>query len=296
MKLSTVRTPIFFLTLFLWSATALSHPHILKTEDKSEVSSATFLEDLRQAQVIFIGELHDHIGHHQAQLAVIDALDDDPKMPLAIGLEMFQHNNQHILDRWVDNELPLERFLVHYHENWGMWPQYQDIFFHARENGTRMIGLNIPRQISNQVAAEGFQKLPEDVRKMLGDVRCVVGRDYETFIRQAMGGFGGHGAKYLYFCEAQLLWDSVMARNLVSFLEKNRDFRIVVIAGSGHSWKYGIPRQMLREADISFRVILPELFGRADRLNITDEIADYLWLDVGDDGWTLPEEEPPPPS
>jgi uncharacterized iron-regulated protein len=158
---------------------------------------------------------------------------------------------------------------------------------HARNEEIKMLGLNIPRSITNKVLRNGFKALPEEERQMLGNVQCVVTPAYSEYIRQAMGGYGGHGEQYLHFCEAQLLWDTMMARNLVEFLQKNPEYRVVVLAGSGHAWKFGIPTQMLEQADISYRVLLPEFPSRVDRQSVTKAIADYLWLDVGDDGWTF---------
>jgi len=263
-----------------------AHPHIIDTENGTEINPELLLEDLRQAQVIFMGEFHDHPGHHQAQLAIINALDND-QAPLAIGLEMFRKESQKELDQWVNNDIPLHKFIDTYNDNWSMWPLYQDIFLHARQNRIKMLGLNISRNITSKVSTSGFKSLSEEQRQLLGNVQCVVNKEYNRFIRQAMGGFGGHGDNFLYFCEAQLLWDTMMARHLVEFLKENENYRVVVLAGSGHAWKYGIPRQMMMEAEIDYRVILPEIIGRADRNNITNEIADYLWLDVGKQGWSL---------
>jgi uncharacterized iron-regulated protein len=271
-------------TLFLPLVTQ-AHPHILDVARGVEISPVDLLDDLRRVQVIFMGEFHDHVGHHRAQLAVIDALDDDDERPLAIGLEMFRKDNQAVLDRWTDNDLPLLQFLSVYNDNWSMWQVYREIFLHARNEDVKMLGLNIPRSLSSKVARNGFQSLPAEERQMLGNVQCQVSPFYRDFIRQAMGGFGGHGDRYLYFCEAQLLWDTMMARNLVEFLRENQDYRVVVLAGSGHAWKFGIPRQMLEEEKINYRVILPEVFTRVDRTNVTKEITDYLWLDEGGDGW-----------
>jgi uncharacterized iron-regulated protein len=267
-----------------------AHPHIIDVARQVEISPQDLLTDLRQVQVIFMGEFHDHVGHHRAQLSVIDALDNDER-PLAIGLEMFRKDSQESLDRWVDNDLPLEQFLEVYNDNWSIWPAYHGIFRHARNAKVKMLGLNIPRQITRKVASSGFQSLSAEERQMLGDVQCQVNPIYGNFIRQAMGGHGGHGSQYLYFCEAQLLWDTMMAHNLVEFLKENPDYRVVVMAGSGHAWKFGIPRQMLEEADISYRVILPEVIGRVDRRNVTREITDYLWLDEGEDGWAFSQDE-----
>lgn len=272
--------------LALLPAVCSAHPHIVDIAGNAEVSPDALLEDLKRVQVVFMGEFHDHEGHHEAQLEIIDALDDDDR-PLAVGLEMFRRDSQQSLDRWTANQLPLPEFLEVYRDNWSMWPKYSRIFLHARSQELPLLGLNIPRSITRKVASMGFQALSAEERQLLGDVQCVVNPDYSRYIDQAMGGFGGHGTQYQYFCEAQLLWDTMMARNLTAFLKENKDYRVVVLAGSGHAWKFGIPRQMLKQANISYRVILPEVFSRFDRHNATTEIADYLWLDEGDDGWTF---------
>lgn len=271
---------------FLFPVLASGHPHILSVKEKFEVTREALLEDLRSVQVIFMGELHNHAGHHAAQLSIIDALDDDPA-PLGIGLEMFRRDSQEDLDVWTANKMPLLQFLDVYEDNWSMWPYYKDIFLHARNEEVKMIGLNIPRSITRKVAKNGFQSLSTEEQFLLGNVQCEVDQTYENYIRQAMGGHGGHGQVFLYFCEAQLLWDTMMARNLIDFLKENPDYRVVVLAGSAHSWKFGIPRQLAEQSDISYRVILPEIKGRADRDNVTEDIADYLWLDIGDDGWSF---------
>ena len=273
-------------TLFL-PVTTQAHPHIIEATEKTEISPEALLEDLRSAQVIFLGEFHDHAGHHRAQLTIIDALDDDER-PLAIGLEMFRKDSQETLNRWTANDLPFLEFLSVYEDNWSMWEVYREIFMHARNEEVKMLGLNIPRSITNKVLLNGFKALPEEERQMLGNVQCVVTPVYGDYIRQAMGGYGGHGDQYLHFCEAQMLWDTMMARNLVDFLQENPEYRVVVLAGSGHAWKFGIPTQMLEQAEISYRVLLPEVVSRVDRQSVTREITDYLWLDEGEDGWTFP--------
>ncbi len=266
--------------------TVLAHPHVLDVSERVEISNEALLEDLRSVQVIFMGEFHDHVGHHEAQLAVIEALDDDER-PLAIGLEMFRRDSQEDLDVWTANKMPLLEFVEVYNQNWSMWPEYSKIFMYARNQEVKMVGLNIPRNITRKVASTGFKSLSSEERLLLGNVQCEVDLTYGRYIRQAMGGYGGHGEQYLYFCEAQLLWDTMMARNLIDFLKENPDYRVVVMAGSGHAWKFGIPRQLVEQSDISYRVVLPEIIGRVDRESVTKDIADYLWLDVGDDGWSF---------
>jgi uncharacterized iron-regulated protein len=61
-------------------------------------------------------------------------------------------------------------------------------------------------------------------------------------------------------------------------LEKNPKATVVVVAGSGHSWKLGIPAQIQSRSALPFRVILPEVPGRVDEKTIALHEADYVWL------------------
>lgn len=276
---------IFILMLLTFSAgTALAHPHIIRATDRTEVSPEELLRDLLSVQVVFIGELHDQIGHHEAQLSILQALQES-RRPLAIGLEMFRKDSQQALDLWVAGNYPLESFLKVYNDNWSMWEKYRGIFDFARRQKVKLVGLNISREISAKVARSGFAALPAKERQALGNVQCIVTPEYGSFLRRAMGGHGGHGNQFRYFCEAQILWDTMMARHLTEFLKSNPDYGVVVLTGSGHAWKFGIPRQLLEQMDVTYRVVLPEVDGRLVRSQITPEITDYLWLDEGPDGW-----------
>ena len=271
--------------LLLATATdCLAHPHILRASDRTEVSVEALSRDLASVQVVFIGELHDHVGHHEAQLSILRTLRQE-RRPLAIGLEMFRKDSQGALDRWVGGGYPINSFLKDYNDNWSMWEKYWRIFDFARRQSVPMVGLNIPREVSLKVARKGFASLPEEERQALGNVQCVVNPEYGEFIRRAMGGHGGHGDRFLYFCEAQMLWDTMMARHLTEYLKANPQHRVVVLAGSGHAWKFGIPRQLLEQMDVTYRVVLPEIDGRLTRSQLIPEVADYLWLDEGPDGW-----------
>jgi uncharacterized iron-regulated protein len=274
------------LLLSLSAAAVNAHPHILRASDRTEVSPAEMLRDLATVQVVFIGELHDHIGHHQAQLNIIRALQADPR-PLAIGLEMFRKDSQASLDRWISGSYPVARFIRDFEDNWSMWEEYREIFEYARQQQVKLVGLNIPREISGRVARQGFAALPDRDRQLLGNVQCVVDPEYAELIRRALGGHGGHGEQFLFFCEAQMLWDTMMARHLAEFLKANPEYRVVVLTGSAHAWKFGIPRQLLNLMDVDYRVVLPEIDGRITRNQISPETADYLWLNEGADGWSF---------
>ena len=263
---------------------AFAHPHILDVKTGEEIDFQAMLADLADVQVIYIGESHGDAGHHRMQLTIIDAL--ARKTPaLAVGLEMFQVDFQQDLDRWVAGKLDENEFLPIYEQNWSWWPGYRPIFEYAKDRQVPLVALNISRDITRQVARNGFDSLTAEQLQGIEGAPCIVDPEYEDFIRRALGGHGHNQPNFFYFCEAQLLWDISMARHLARFIAKNPEHKILVLAGNGHSWKYGIPSQLRKIMPLAYRVILPEVRGRLDATNVGLNDADYLWRDFGADSW-----------
>jgi uncharacterized iron-regulated protein len=99
------------------------------------------------------------------------------------------------------------------------------------------------------------------------------------FIRRAYAMHGHGGKRFQFFCEAQLLWDQAMARNLVDYLRKNPDRAIVVLTGNGHAWKPGIPNQVRSlPGKFAYKVVLPEIPGHIDPQHTTIADTDYIIL------------------
>jgi uncharacterized iron-regulated protein len=268
---------LFCLPLALGSQ-APGTDRLIRVSDGLTVSLADVVKDLRQSRLIFVGELHTTQSHHNAQLQTIRVL-KKAGTPVAIGLEMFRRESQPDLDRWVQGELSEKEFEQIYYKNWNYpWHLYKDIFLYAREHKIPMIGLNVPPEVTKQVAREGFDSLSPKQRGDLPMVTCRVDPEYLAFIRRSLAMHGHGGLDFIRFCEAQLVWDTAMAWSLLRYLEKNPESTVVVVAGNGHSWKKGIPAQIRSRSELPFRVILPEIPGRADRDNISLDEADYVWL------------------
>jgi uncharacterized iron-regulated protein len=181
----------------------------------------------------------------------------------------------------VRGELSEQQFQKIYYSNWTYpWPLYKDIFLYARNHEIPMLGLNVPPEITRQVAREGFASLTEKQRGDLPMVSCRVDPEYMAFIRRSLGMHGHGQMDFTNFCEAQLVWDTAMAWNLLRYLDETSKYTVVVLAGSGHAWKRGIPAQVRSRSKASFQVILPEIPGKLEPENVSVHEADYLWLGV----------------
>jgi uncharacterized iron-regulated protein len=267
---------------FILFSGGVGSAHILSVDDGSFVTFGRMIDDLEGVNLVFIGELHDHEADHQAQLEIIRALFESD-VQLAIGLEMFQKESQSSLDQWVEGKIGESEFQKIFDRNWGMWPLYEPIFRYARENEIPMVGLNLSREITGQVASKGFSSLsPAQLSRLPTGVTCTVSPAYRDFIQRALKGHFHSQNTFSHFCEAQMLWDSVMAQNLLAYLRAHPGRTVVVLAGAGHAWKFGIPNRIREQSDFSFRVILPEIPGRITAENITPAEGDYLLIGLGE--------------
>lgn len=265
--------------VFLASCILFYRQGVYDVTDRERLQISELLVHLGDTVLTFVGESHDNPLHHQAQLEVIRQFHEKDR-PVAVGLEMFEAADQTVLDGWVAGSVDLHDFIEAYYRNWDMpWALYGDIFLYAREHEIPMIAMNVSRDIVNQVARAGFASLTPDQMEALPGVSCNVDENYRVFIQRSHGFHSQDANSFERFCEAQMVWDTTMAYRLVEYVEMHPGVQVVVVAGSGHAWKPGIPRQVQQRASsITSRVILPEEKTRMHRLNVSVEDCDYLWL------------------
>ena len=253
---------------------------VFRLSDRKVIPYEQMVDDLRDTDIVFVGEMHDREAHHQLQLGIIRAL-KTPKTPIAVGFEMFNYESQKDLDNWVDGTMPESDFMKTYYRNWNFpWLLYDDIFLYVRDNKIPAIALNVPPEITRKVSASGFSSLTKEERaKLPPETGCVVDEQYMKFIRRAHSMHGHGGKNFVYFCEAQLLWDQVMARTIIEYRKKNPGKTVVVITGNGHAWKRGIPEQVRSLSEkTSARVVLPHIPGHIDPTAMSPADADYILL------------------
>jgi uncharacterized iron-regulated protein len=253
------------------------HRKIIRMRDGELTSFMNMMDEISSARAIFIGESHDNVAHHQTQLDVIRAL-HETDLPLAIGLEMIKKEDQASLDAWISGKMEEEDFIPIFLRNWGFsWLLYRDIFLYAREHDIPLVALNVPTDITKKVGEQGFASLTdEELAKLPPGVTCELNQQYMDHLAEIFQYKGRRGSSFEYFCEAQVLWDQSMAWYLAQYMKNNRDRTIVILAGSIHAWKYGIPQQKKRYISIEQKVIVPDLPVEPDAIGEDD--ADYLVL------------------
>lgn len=219
---------------------------IVDTENGSLMNMDELVEKLTSARVIYLGETHTSSEDHRAQLAILRKLHE--KNPcIIVGMEMFPHEVQPVLDRYIRREITEEEFLreVQWEKVWGFpYQLYRGIIDFAREKRLRIIGLNAPHGVVSAIAREGLGSLsPEDRARVARDFhlddagnRLRIQKEYTVHGKE-------HIRNFESFFEAQVAWEETMAETLAEQLRvEGGKCRIVVIVGKGHiSDKLGIP-------------------------------------------------------
>lgn len=247
---------------------------------KAEISLEKAAVKLPSPGIVYVGEFHDNADHHAYQLAVIQSLNNKGR-PLAVGLEMFQHIEQSILDVWVARELSENEMRRAFTRNWGnTWDLYRDIFLYCRDQGIPMVGLNVPRSITRKVARTGFESLTIEEIGKLPPIVCRVDKAYEDFLRRVLGGHDTDSG-FRRFCEAQLVWDTAMAIYALEHLKRHPERTVVVLCGMIHAWKLAAPDQAAQlNGNVRQVVIQPSVTGRWTPGSVSEQDADYLILGV----------------
>lgn len=249
------------------------------------VSRDDFDRHLRQADVIYLGEIHDRPEHHQAQLEILQTLHAE-NPDLAIGMEMFQRPYQEAIDRYLAGELSEAEFLeqTEYETRWGFpWELYAPILHFAKAHQIPVIALNAPSEALRQVATGGFENIAAEYRDFVPPIEQM--RTDNEFYRQQLKEIydryhegEGSSDNFEYFFQAQVLWDETMADRVAAFVMENPQTQLVVLAGQGHiAYGDGIPDRVDRRIPGLETVLV--VFDPNSDLPSTPErsLADYVW-------------------
>ena len=258
------------------------------------VSHRTILEKLAQAQIVYLGETHDHQPDHEAQLEIIQQLyARDPK--LTLGLEMFQRPYQASLDQYLKGQLTEAELLTQteYSSRWGFdWELYAPILRFTRANKIPVLALNTPSEVTRKVAETGFKSLePEDFRWIpsLGELEAGLSgnADYRQRllkIYETHHHASGNSTGFERFVQAQILWDETMADTVARYWLNHQDRKIVVLVGQGHLiFGDGIPRRVQRRLSSKARwqqrtvLINPPSLESFQKSASSQAAADLLW-------------------
>lgn len=254
------------------------------------VSFEGMMDMVAGARLVCIGEMHDNLEAHRVQLRILRELDDRFPGRIAIGMEMFRHPQQEVLDRWSRGELGEPEFLeaVEWRRTWGMdFAYYRDILTFARDRRIDVIALNPSRELQDAVKRQGLDALPEELRPQLPELGAP-----DPFQRELLlAVYRAHrptGGDFETFFRVQRLWEESMAEHVVDYLRSARgaDKIMVTLTGGGHiEYGLGLPKNVIRRMPLPYVIIAPTEIEVPPGKRMPDVVqpeipllpADFVW-------------------
>lgn len=182
------------------------------------INFGQMFEELSKHQVILFGELHNDPISHWLQLELTIKLYGKYGEKLILGAEMFETDNQLILDEYLSGLISQGRFEAE-SRLWNNYKtDYKPLVEFAKEKNLRFVGSNIPRRYAAMVSSGGFEaleKLSEEAKRFISPLPV----DYDPELpgykaMLSMMGMPGKGPSSDNFPKAQAIKDATMAWNI----------------------------------------------------------------------------------
>lgn len=227
---------LIILLLMLPDSAAADKPaYIIYQKDGRQAAYSEFAAVALTYPVILFGELHNNAVAHWLQLELTRSLASDAR-PLAVGMEMFEADNQVLIDEYFSGLISQANF----EREARLWnnysTDYKPVLEFARTNGMRLVATNIPRRYASAVHRNGLEVLEQfstEAKRWMAPLPVTVDTElpmYKAILDMA----GGHGTPNLVY--AQAVKDATMAW----FIHRNLygGVRFLHLNGSYHSDNY----------------------------------------------------------
>lgn len=208
----------------------------------ASLSFDALLDDLAQADAVFLGETHLDETTHRVELAIYEGLLERRSAGVVLAMEMFQRDAQTHLDAYLQGQIDELAFLKAVH----VWPNYKTAYRplieRAKAAGRPVIASNFPRSLQRRITMQG----PEILDGLQGDEKRLAPLSLipntPAYWRRVDNAVRGHRAmmpkrdtddKRLY--SAQTLWDNSMGESCALALEQNPGSLVLHINGAFHS-------------------------------------------------------------
>lgn len=240
-----------------------AHAYAIYRADGTPASFAELSAAMDEADVIFVGEVHDDPAAHALQAAIWDAALAKPDRPAVLSLEMFARDAQPVLDEYLADLITERHFLAAA----SPWPSYAEDYRPmveaAKSAGAPVVAANAPRRYANRVSRLGIgalADLSDAARATLAPIpfsepTAAYRAKWDALMSEMMGPMHGdasadtteapaspppspHGAASMPSMDnmlaAQNTWDATMAHSITLALLRQPSARVVHLVGGFH--------------------------------------------------------------
>lgn len=233
---------------------------IFDTKESKEVPFDQMITELKNYQIVMVGESHTNQLYHDVELEVIKGLVEAGK-PVVLALEMFNSKQDEALAAWSSGSTDPNTFMeqTDFLTTWGHnFRYYKTIFDYAREKYIPIYGANIDKQYTSKIGRGGVASLTEEDLKVIPEIDTA-NIEHKFLIKVLMQGMDATMPdQFNNMYPAQSLWDAAMGEGAIRAAQKHPDATVVLLAGSGHViYNIGIGRIIQDRSNFSFASVVP---------------------------------------
>jgi len=216
-------------------------PATYKVFDKKgkEISFFHSADQMKKADVILFGEMHNNSINHWLQLQLIKYLGDSMKFDLTLGAEMFEADDQIVIDEYFAGKIN-EKYFEKESKLWNNYEtDYKPLLEYAKEHTFKMIATNVPRRYAHMIAHNGVEVLDNLSKEAHAFMAPLPLKADTTVPGYPMLMAMSHGSEMSgeNFMYAQAIKDATMAHRINEHLEKDHIF--IHFNGDFHSKRFG---------------------------------------------------------
>lgn len=212
--MKTITLLLSLLSIYV-TAQKQDHPAYLIYKDGKVCSWEILTAAAGKADLVFFGEFHNNPIHHWLQIELTKELHKIREGNIILGAEMFETDNQLILDEYLLGLIRERNF----NDEARLWPNYatdyKPLVEFARENKLAFIATNVPRRYAAVVSQGGFEaleKLRAEALQFLPPLPIPYDPQLPGYAAmEEMAGMGGKQGPPMQIAKAQALKDATMA-------------------------------------------------------------------------------------
>jgi uncharacterized iron-regulated protein len=199
------------------------------------------IKKVSSADIVFFGELHDNPIAHWLEYEITADLYKTAGDNLVLGAEMFEADNQLLLDEYLAGRYEADKFEAEVKLWKNYRTDYKPLVEFARSEGLPFIGTNVPRRYASMVSRSGFEvldSLTPEARFYIAPLPIEYDPELKCYkdmmSMHGMPGMGGKPNENLP--KAQAIKDATMAHFIVKNLAEGKTF--IHYNGAYHSENY----------------------------------------------------------
>jgi uncharacterized iron-regulated protein len=234
-----MKWPLLFILFFaqtLFAQDSMSmHYKIYDTRSKQIISIDKIVADMAAADVLFFGEEHNDSAGHYLENKIFRALHAQYGSQLALSMEMFETDNQLVLNEYLAGKMDENRFSKDARP-WSNYRDYRPMVEYAKQNKLAVIAANPPRRYVSMVTRRGMKaldSLSKEAKRFLPPLPYdTLGGRYRDKFMETMRGAPESASKNIYY--SQSLWDAGMSYSIHRYLRKNKGQKVFHCVGKFH--------------------------------------------------------------